>query len=120
MLVGGKEIDLEVNADKTKYKVLSRDQNAGRSHNIMLANSSSEMAEAFRYFGTTLTNQNSFQEEIKSRLKSENACYRSVHNLLSSSLLSENLEIKIYGTIIGLLFCMDVKLGHSHGGRNVG
>jgi len=40
------------------------------------------------------------QEEIKSRLKSGNACYHSVQNLLSSSLLSKNLKIKIYRTII--------------------
>jgi len=50
--------------------------------------------------GTTLTNQNSIAEEIKSRLRSENACYHSVQNLLSSRLLSKNLKIKIYGTII--------------------
>ena len=49
-------------------------------------------------FGTTLTNQNSIQKEIKSRLKSGNACYYSVQNLLSSSFLSRN--IKIYRTII--------------------
>jgi len=48
----------------------------------------------------TLTNQNPIQEEIKSRLKSGNACYHSVQNLLSSSFLSKNLKIKIYGTII--------------------
>jgi len=50
--------------------------------------------------GTTLTNQNSIAEEIKSRLKSRNACYHSVQNLLSSRLLSKNLKIKIYRTII--------------------
>ena len=50
--------------------------------------------------GTTFTNQNSLQEEIKSRLKSGNACYHSVQNLLSSSLLYKNLKIKIYRTII--------------------
>jgi len=50
--------------------------------------------------GTTLTNQNSIQEEIKSRLKSGNACYYSVQSILSSSLLSRNLKIKIYRTII--------------------
>jgi hypothetical protein len=49
---------------------------------------------------TTLTNQNSIQEEIKSRLKSGNACYHAVQNILSSSLLSKNLKIKIYRTII--------------------
>jgi len=56
--------------------------------------------ENFKYFGTTLTNQNSIQEEIKSRLKSENACCHSVQNILSSSLLSKNLKIKLYRTII--------------------
>jgi len=55
--------------------------------------------EEFKYLGTTLTNQNSIAEEIKSRLKSGNACYHSVQNLLSSGLLSKNLKIKIYVTI---------------------
>ena len=50
--------------------------------------------------GTTLTNQNSVQKEIKSRLKLGNACYYSVQNRLSCRLLSKNLNIKIYGTII--------------------
>ena len=54
------------------------------------------MVEQFKYLGTTLTNQNSIQEEIKRRLKSGNACYHLVQNLLSSSLLSKNLKIKIY------------------------
>jgi len=49
---------------------------------------------------TTLTNQNTIQEEIKSRLKSGNACYHLVQNLLSSSLLSKNLKTRIYRTII--------------------
>ena len=56
--------------------------------------------EDFRYLGTTLTYQNSIQDEIKSRLKSWNACYHSVQNLLSSSLLPKNLKIKIYRTTI--------------------
>ena len=53
----------------------------------------------FKYLGTTLTNQNSIAEEIKSRLRSGNACYHSVQNLLSSRLLSKHLKIKIYRTI---------------------
>ena len=63
-------------------------------------NSSIEKVEEFRYLGTTLTNKNSMQGEIKRRLKLGNACYYSVQNLLSSRLLSKNLKIKIYRTII--------------------
>ena len=50
----------------------------------------------FKYLGTTLTNQNSIVEEIKSRLRSGNASHYSVQNRLSSRLLSKNLKIKIY------------------------
>ena len=78
MLVGGNEIGLiEVNADKTEYMVMSQDQNVLRSHNLQIDNSSFESVEEFKYFGTNLTNQNSIQEEINSRLKSGNACYHS-------------------------------------------
>ena len=97
-VVASKETGLEVNAEKTKHMVLSRDQNAGRSHSIKIDFSSFESVEEFKYLGTTLRRQNSIQEEIKSRLKSVNACCYSVQNLLSSSLLSKNL--KIYRTII--------------------
>ena len=94
MLVGSKEIDLEVNADKTKYMVMSRDQNAGQSHNIKIDNSSSERVEEFIYLETNITNQNPIQVEVKSRLDSGNACYHSAQNLLSSSLLSKNVKIR--------------------------
>jgi len=100
LVVASKEIGLEVNVDKTKYIVMSRDQNAGRSHSIKIDNSSIERVEYFKYLGTTLTKQNSIQEEIKSRLKSGNACYHSVQNLLSCILILKNLKIKIYRTII--------------------
>jgi len=52
-------------------------------------------------FGNNFNIPNSIQEKkIKSRLESGNACYHSVQNFLSSSLLSKNLKIKIYRTII--------------------
>ena len=91
---------LVVNADKTEYMIMSRDQNAGRSHNIEIDNSSFERVEEFKYLGTALTNKNYIQEEIKNILKSGNAWYHSVQNLLSASLLSKNRKIKIYRTII--------------------
>jgi len=57
-----------------------------------------EREEDFIYLGTT--HQNSTCEEIKSSLKSGNAWYHVMHNLLPSSLLSKNIKIKIYRTII--------------------
>ena len=69
MVVASKNIGLEMNADKTKYMVISRDHNAGRSHNIKIQNSLFERVDEFKYLGTTLTNQNFIQEEIKSRLR---------------------------------------------------
>jgi len=57
-------------------------------------NTSFERVEELKYLGTNLTNKNSIQEEIKSRLKSRNARHYSVQNLLSSSLLSKYTKIE--------------------------
>jgi hypothetical protein len=54
----------------------------------------------FKYLGTTQTDQNYKHEEINSRLNFRNACYYSVQSLLSSHLLSRNLKVKIYKTIL--------------------
>ena len=75
-------------------------QNAGQNHSVRIDNSTFKRVEEFKYLGTTLTIQNSIPEEIKSRLRSGNACYHSVQNLMSSRLLSRKLKIKIYRTII--------------------
>jgi hypothetical protein len=74
---------------------MSRDKNAGQSHNMTIDNRSFEMVKEFKYFGTILTYQNSSQEEIKCSLKTGNDCYHSIQNLLSSSFLSIYLNIKI-------------------------
>jgi hypothetical protein len=97
LLIPSKEICLGVNAEETKYMVMSRDQNVGGNGNIQIGNKSFETVEQLKYLGTALTNRNTIHEEFKSSLKSGNACY-SVQNLLSSSLLSKN--VKIYTTVI--------------------
>jgi len=68
-----KETGLDVDADKSKYVVMSRDQNAGRSHNVKNENSSLERVEEFEYLGTSVRTQLSIQEDVKGRLKSGNA-----------------------------------------------
>jgi hypothetical protein len=55
LVVASKDIGLEVNADKTKYMVITRGQDAGRSQNIKINNSSFERVEEFKYLGTNLT-----------------------------------------------------------------
>ena len=67
---------------------------------MSIGKSTFERVDEVKYLGTILTNQNSIAEEIKSRLRSGNACCHSVQNLLSSRLLYKNLKIKIYRTII--------------------
>ena len=83
--------------------VTSREQNAGQTRNLKVPDKSSEMVEQFKHLRTTLPNQNSIPEEIKSRFSSGNASYHSVHSLLSSNLLTKNIKIKIYRTIILLV-----------------
>jgi len=59
LVVATKETGLEVNADKTKNMVMSRDRNAGRGHSVKIDNTSIERVEEFKYLGT---DQNSIQE----------------------------------------------------------
>jgi hypothetical protein len=103
LLEASRDIGLEINAEKTKYMIMSRHPNSGQNHNIKRANESFENVAKFKYLRTTLTNQNDIHDEIKSRLNSGNACYYSVQNLLSYRLISKKkkkLNIKIYRTVI--------------------
>jgi hypothetical protein len=91
---------MEVNPEKTKYMLMSRSQKTGQNYSIKTANRSFEDVAKFKYLGTALTDQNYMHKEIRSRLNSGNACYHSVQSLLSSRLLSRNLKVKIYKTLI--------------------
>jgi hypothetical protein len=99
LLDAGKEVGLEVNSKKTKYMLMSR-RKAGQKHGIKIANRSFEGVAKFKDLGRTLTGQLCMQEEIKSRPNSGNACYHLVQSLLFSRLLSRNVKVKIYKTII--------------------
>jgi hypothetical protein len=90
LLEASRDVGLEIKADTTKYTIMSRHLNSGQNQNIRIANESSENVAKFKYLGTILTNKNDIHDEIKIRLCSENACYHSVQNLLSSRLISKN------------------------------
>jgi len=62
LVAATREIGLETSAEKTKYVVMSGDQNAGRIHSVRIDNSTFERVEEFKYLGTTLRNQNSIVE----------------------------------------------------------
>jgi len=111
LVAANREIGLEVCADKSKYMVMSRDLIARRIQSVRFDIYTFERVEGFKYLETTLTNKYSIAEEIKSRLRSGNACYHSVQNLLSSNLLSKNLKIKIYRTAMLPVVFVVVKLG---------
>jgi hypothetical protein len=100
MLDASKDVGLEVNPEKNKYMLMSRCQKAGQKKQHKIANRSFEGVAKLKYLGTTLTDQNCINEEIKSRINSGNACYHSVQSLLSSRLLSRNVKVKIHKTRI--------------------
>jgi hypothetical protein len=87
LLEASREVGLEINAEKTKYMIMSRHPNSGQNRNIRIANESFESVAKFKHLGTTLTNQNDIHDEIKSTLNPGNACHPSVQNILSSRLI---------------------------------
>jgi hypothetical protein len=95
-----KDVGLEVTSERNKYMLLPRHQNAKQNHDMKIAHISYENVTQFKYLETAVLDQNLIQEEIKRRLKSGNACYRSVLNLFSSCLMTKNIKIRIHKTII--------------------
>jgi hypothetical protein len=87
ILEASRDVGLEINAEETKYMMVSLHSKSGQNQNIRIANESFENVAKFKYLGKTITIKNDIRDEIKSRLNSGNAYYYSVQNLLSSRLI---------------------------------
>jgi hypothetical protein len=79
LINASKEVGLEVNTEETEYYVAVSSPECGQSHDIKIVNRCFENVAQFRYLGTTITNQNLIQEEIKRSLNLDNVCYHSIH-----------------------------------------
>ena len=97
-----KDVGLEVNSDKTKYMITSRQQNIVQNQNIvgLIENLSFEKVEKFKYLRVMVTNANDNRKEIKRTINMGNSCYYSLEKILSSHLLSKKLKVKTNETII--------------------
>jgi hypothetical protein len=87
LLEASRDVGLEVNAEKTKYMIMSRHPNSGQNQNVKIANESFEKVAEFKYLGIKLTNENDIRDEIKNILNSGIACYYSVQSLVSFRLI---------------------------------
>jgi hypothetical protein len=94
LLDTSKVVGMGGNPEKTKYMLMSPCKKTRKKHSIKIAKRSYEGMAKFKYLGTTLTDKNWMNKEIKSRLNSGNACYHTVQNVLSSCLLSRNVKVK--------------------------
>jgi hypothetical protein len=65
LLEASRDVDIEINAEKTKYMIMTRHPNSGQNQIIRIANESLENVEKLKYFGTTLTNKNGIHDEIR-------------------------------------------------------
>jgi len=87
------EIGLQVNIDKTKCMIRSRNTGNEGNKNIRIRD---EVIETFKYYRAYVISKN----EATDRLISGNACFYSVQKLLTSRFISRKMKLKIYRTVI--------------------
>jgi hypothetical protein len=65
LAVANNETGLEVNGEKSKYMVTTRQQNAGTNRNINTGNKAFKGMKQFNYLKTTLTKQTLFRKKSR-------------------------------------------------------
>jgi hypothetical protein len=93
--MASKEISLEVNADRTKYKTMSWDQNAPQNSNMQAGNKTFEKVKQLKYWRTTpQKNKIPFVKKLRADLIQAILAAILCSLFLSSSLLSKNVKVK--------------------------
>jgi hypothetical protein len=78
LLEASRDVFLEINAEKTKYMIMSHHPNSGQNQNVRIATELFENMAKLKHLETTLISQNDIHDEIKSKLNLGSACYYSV------------------------------------------
>jgi len=94
LLEASKKMGLCVNQEKTKFMILSR--NNENQHNLQVGNLTFEKVENFKYLGVNINSKNDMHREISERIASGNRCYHSISKLLKSKLLSRKSKTLLY------------------------
>ena len=102
LLFASKKVGLEVNSETIKCMFTYREEQRTKSEH----KDGYVMNPNFQEY-QTLSDQNCVHEDIKSSLRSRNACYRAVQGPLSSRLLFKSTKLKMHIIIKAACFCAD-------------
>jgi hypothetical protein len=110
LLEASRDVGLEINAEKTKYMIMSYHPNSGQNQNIRIANGAFKNVAKFKYLGRTLTNKKDMLDGIKGRLNMGNACF--IQSKIFCLPISYR-RLKCTKLYFCQLYCIAVKLGLS-------
>ena len=97
---GAKEVGLEVNEDKTKYMVATKNPRPRVRQNVTINEYNFEVVKEFKYLRTIITSENKYEKDVAARIIAGNRAYYSLRTLLKSKILSRPAKIRVYKTII--------------------
>jgi hypothetical protein len=106
-ILASRDVDLEINAEKTKYMIMSHHPNSGQDQNIRIVTELFENVAKFKYFGMTLISQNDIHDEIESRLNSR--MFAVIQSKIFFLISHKKLKIKIYKTVISPVVLYECK-----------
>jgi hypothetical protein len=98
---GAKKVGLEINQDKTKYMIMSRNKDKWQKvQDFTSGEVSYERVDTFKYLGSVLNEENDIGLEIRSRVMAGNKYYYAPGSIIRSKSISQKSKLKIYRTVI--------------------